>query len=249
MLRIDRGRLQTSSETQSMNAPLTIIFDLDGTLVESAPDLVDALNATLALEGVAPLPEPRVRSLLGAGARALIERGLNVAGRSVAKERTDELFAAFLLHYQAHIADRSHLFPGVEAALDRLSAAGCRLAVATNKLEGLSVALLDKVGLSGRFVAICGQDTFREADGRNIPKPDPRMLLGTIARAGASPDRAIMVGDSRTDVDAARNAGVPAIGVTFGYTDAPIETFSPDAVISHFDQLWDAVRALRPDLA
>ncbi len=227
-----------------MTSPYTVIFDLDGTLVESAPDLVDALNATLALEGVAALPEAQVRSLLGAGARALIERGLKVAGRSVPKERTDELFAAFLEHYQDHIADRSHTYPGLEAALDRLTAAGFKLAVATNKLEGLSVSLLDKLGLTSRFVTICGQDTFREADGRNIPKPDKRMLLGTIAKARTSPERAIMVGDSRTDVDAARNAGVPVIGVTFGYTDAPIQTFSPDQVISHFDQLWDAVNAL-----
>lgn len=222
--------------------PPLALFDLDGTLVDSAPDLVDALNATLALEGVAALPERQVRSLLGAGARALIERGFRVAGRDVAPARMEELFAAFLAHYSAHIADRSRVFPGVEAALDRLEAAGWRLAVATNKLEGLSVALLTQLGLAGRFCTICGQDSFRDAQGRNIAKPDRRMLLETIARAGGTPGRAVMVGDSRTDVDAARNAGVPVVGVTFGYTDAPIETFAPDAVISHFDQLWEALR-------
>lgn len=232
-----------------MTQPLLILFDLDGTLVESAPDLVDALNVTLALEGAGPLPERQVRSLLGAGARALIERGLRAVGREVARERMEELFSAFIAHYSAHIADRSHVFPGVEAALDRLEAAGCRFAVATNKLESLSVPLLAQLGLAGRFAAICGQDTFRDSEGRNIPKPDRRMLLETIAMAGVDPARAIMVGDSRTDVDAARNSGLPVIGVTFGYTDEPIETFAPDVVISHFDQLWDAVLRLRPELA
>ena len=232
-----------------MNQSPLILFDLDGTLVESAPDLVDALNATLALEGAGPLPESRVRSLLGAGARALIERGLKTVGREATPARMEELFCAFIAHYSAHIADRSHVFPGVEAALDRLESAGCRLAVATNKLESLSVPLLTQLGLAGRFAAICGQDTFRDAEGRNIPKPDRRMLLETIARVGGDPACAIMVGDSRTDVDAARNSGVPVIGVTFGYTDDPIETFSPDVVISHFDQLWDAVRRLSPGLA
>lgn len=232
-----------------MTPPLLILFDLDGTLVDSAPDLVDALNATLALEGVAPLPEPQIRSLLGAGARALIERGLKVAGREVTRDRMDALFFAFLEHYQSHIADRSRIFPGVEPALDRLDAAGCRLAVATNKLEGLAVSLLDQLGLTKRFVVVCGQDTFRDAQGRNIPKPDRRMLLETIAKAGGTPERAVMVGDSRADVEAARNSGVPAIGVTFGYTDAPIESFAPDVVISHFDQLWDAVARIRPELA
>lgn len=232
-----------------MTPPLLILFDLDGTLVDSAPDLVDALNATLALESVAPLPDDQIRALLGAGARALIERGLKVAGRQVTSDRMDALFFAFLKHYQAHIADRSRIFPGVGPALDRLDAAGCRLAVATNKLEGLAVSLLDQLGLTKRFAVVCGQDTFRDAQGRNIPKPDRRMLLETIAKAGGTPERAVMVGDSRADVEAARNSGVPAIGVTFGYTDAPIESFAPDVVISHFDQLWDAVARIRPELA
>lgn len=231
-----------------MTSPFLVLFDLDGTLIDSAPDLVQALNATLALEGVAPLADRQVRSLLGAGARALIERGLKVAGREVTSERMEALFSAFLSYYQDHIADHSRPYPGVEAALDRLAAAGCRLAVATNKLEGLSTALLGRLGMIERFATVCGQDTFRDAQGRNIPKPDRRMLLETIAKAGGTPERAIMVGDSRADVEAARNAGVPVIGVTFGYTDAPIESFGPDATISHFDQLWTAARTIRPDL-
>lgn len=227
-----------------MLAGLLVVFDLDGTLVDTAPDLMDALNAVLALEGAPPLPEEAARSLLGAGARALIERGLSVSGLSVTPERMEALFQSFLVHYQAHIADWSRPYPGVVAAMDRLEAAGARLAVCTNKLEGLSVQLLDALGLTKRFVAICGQDTFREPDGRNIPKPDARALLFCIERAGGTPDRCVMVGDSKTDVAAARNAGVPVAAVDFGYTDSPIETFSPDLVISHFDALFDAVAAL-----
>lgn len=223
-----------------------MLFDLDGTLVDSAPDLVAALNHTLALEGVPALTEARVRPLLGAGARALIERGFTVVGRDLPSNRMDTLFDAFLEYYHAHIADHSRPYPGVEAALDRLEAAGWRLAVATNKLEGLSVSLLTQLGLAGRFAAICGQDTFRDEAGRNIAKPDRRMLLKTIAKVGGTPGQAVMVGDSRPDIEAARNSGLLVIGVTFGYADAPIETFSPDATISHFDQLWDATLRLRP---
>jgi phosphoglycolate phosphatase len=222
------------------------VFDLDGTLVDTAPDLMAALNVVLALEGAPPLPAEAARSLLGAGARALIERGLQAAGRSVAPARMEELFAAFLEHYSAHIADVSRPYPGVTAALDRLQGAGWRLAVCTNKLEGLSVELLSALGLADRFAAICGQDTFREEDGRAIPKPDPRALLSCIAAAGGTRDRAVMIGDSRTDVETARNAGVPIVAVDFGYADVPIERCSPDRTISHFDQLYEAATTLRP---
>lgn len=236
--------------TKPMSRPaLLVIFDLDGTLVDSAPDLMDALNATLAREGIAPLSESQVRPLLGAGARALLERGFAAVGRSVSPDRMEALFEAFLDHYRAHLVDRTRVFPGVEAALDRLEGAGCRLAVATNKLESLSVPILEKLGLAHRFVAICGQDTFREADGRNIPKPDPRMLLGCVAQAGGAPERAVMVGDSRTDIDAARRVGMPVAAVDFGYTDTPVAELGPDRVISHFDELFAAVEALAGPLA
>jgi phosphoglycolate phosphatase len=227
-----------------MTQTLLIVFDLDGTLVDTAPDLMGALNATLAQEGCAPQPLEAARSLLGAGARALIERGLAASKRQVSPERMEELFQFFLTHYQAHIADASRPYPGVVNALDRLACSGHRLAVCTNKLEGLSIQLLDALGLTQHFVAICGQDTFREADGRNIPKPDARALLKCIEKAGGTPERTVMVGDSRTDIDAARNADVPVIAVDFGYTDHPIRTFAPDRVISHFDALFATIGSL-----
>jgi phosphoglycolate phosphatase len=148
------------------------------------------------------------------------------------------MFADFIAHYSAHIADRSRPFPGVEAALDRLAQDGCRFAICTNKLERLSRLLLDTLGLAARFEAVCGQDTF------GIQKPDPDILIRTIVAAGGSPDRAVMVGDSGTDIATARAAGIPVIAVDFGYTDRPVAEFGPDRVIGHFRDLPEAVRAL-----
>ena len=151
----------------------------------------------------------------------MIERGLKAEGRTLAPAEIDRLFRDFIAHYAAHIADHSRPFEGVEAALDELAQRGCRLAVCTNKLERLSIQLLDALGLSQRFVAICGQDTFR------VQKPDPEMLRRTIARAGGRPDAAVMVGDSATDIATARAAGIPVVGVDFGYSETPVAALKP----------------------
>ena len=217
---------------------LTVVFDLDGTLVETAPDLIATLNVVLAREGVPPQPYADARLMVGAGARVMIERGLSAAGRTVAAPDIDRMFADFIAYYGEHVADHSHPFPGLAAALDRLAERGCRFAVCTNKLEGLSRLLLQTLGLTARFEAICGQDTF------GIQKPDPDVLRRTIARAGGMIGRAVMVGDSATDIDTARAAGVPVVAVDFGYTDIPVRQLGPDRVISHFDELPAAVFAL-----
>ena len=153
------------------------------------------------------------------------------------------MFADFIEYYAAHIADRSLPFPGLDAALDRLAAHGCRFAVCTNKLEGLSRLLLEALGLTSRFVAICGQDTFR------IQKPDPGILRRTIDAAGGEMQRAVMVGDSGTDIATARNAGIPVVAVDFGYSETPIRELRPDRLISHYDELVPAVLELaqRPE--
>lgn len=225
-------------------APPLAIFDLDGTLADTAPDLIATLNVVLVEEGAPPVAREAARDLLGAGARALVVRGLALSGRQVDAAGLERLYARFLVHYRAHIADESRLFPGVEAALDGLAAAGWRLAVCTNKLEDLAIDVLKALGVAGRFAVICGQDTFREADGRPIPKPDPRALLMTIERAGGTPARTVMIGDSKTDIDAARAAGVPVVAVDFGYTPVPVRELSPDAAISHFDELIGAIDAV-----
>lgn len=222
--------------------PRLVIFDLDGTLAETAGDLMGALNAVLAGDGIPPLPIDQARSLLGAGGRALIERGFAVSGRSVDVERREHLFRDFLTHYEAHIADHSVLFPGVTEALDDLEAAGCSFAICTNKMERASRKLLVALQADQRFKAICGQDTFE------FHKPDARTLPAVVAAAGGSPDRTVMIGDSVTDIAAARNAGIPVIAVDFGYTDKPVTELGPDIVISHFRELPEAVRRLLPPL-
>ncbi len=221
-----------------MNCPPLLVFDLDGTLIDTAGDLIGTLNHILAEEQIPPLPLETARPLLGAGARALIERGLSAAGRSVSPARLEEMYLAFLARYEAHIADESRPFPGVEQALGRFEAAGWGFAVCTNKLEHPSIRLLTELGLAGRFRAICGQNTFP------FCKPDRRALLATIERAGGAPERSIMVGDSKTDIFTARAARVPVIAVDFGYTDRHVSEFSPERVISHFDELWDAAQSL-----
>jgi phosphoglycolate phosphatase len=217
-----------------MSAP-TIVFDLDGTLVDTAPDLVDTLNVVLAREGLPPVPFAAARNMIGGGARLLIERGLKAEGRLGSAAEVDRLYSDFVAYYSDHLADRSMPFPGAVAAIERLAGRGCRFAVCTNKLEWLSVRLLDALGLSPHFVAVCGQDTF------GVQKPDPEILLRTIRKAGGDPGRAIMVGDSATDIDVARAASVPVVAVDFGYTETPVSLLGPDRIIDHFDKLPGAV--------
>lgn len=217
-----------------MPAPV-IAFDLDGTLIDTAPDLIDTLNLVFEREGLPQLPYAKARNLIGGGARAMIVRGIEADGRSVSKAELDALVADFLAHYGEHIADKSRPFPGLVEALDELAAGGFRLAVCTNKLEGLAVRLLEALQLSDRFSVICGQDTF------GVQKPDPQILLRTIAAAGGDAKQSIMIGDSETDVRTARAAGVPVVAVDFGYSDPPVEKFEPDRLIGDFAHLPRAI--------
>lgn len=217
-----------------MTPPL-LAFDLDGTLVDTAPDLIAALNVVLTREGIPELPLASARNLIGGGARKLIERGLEVAGRNCTVAEIDRMMTDFIAYYADHIADQSRPFEGLTEALDGLAADGFIFAVCTNKLEWLSKLLLDRLELTPRFAAICGADTF------GIAKPDPSFLRQTVARAGGHMSSTIMVGDAGTDVGVARRASVPVIGVTFGYTETPIEELNPDLVISRMADLPDAV--------
>ena len=214
---------------------MLIVFDLDGTLIDTAPDLVDTLNVILAREGLEPIPFEQARGMIGAGARRLLERGLRRDAVGLPGDMIERLYKDFLKHYSEHMADRSRAFPGLEPALDALAGAGHQFAVCTNKLESLSVELLKALNLAQRFSAICGQDTF------GMQKPDPEVLRRTIHKAGGEPGRAIMVGDSGTDVRTARNAALPVIAVTFGYSEVPIESLRPDRLISSYGELRAAI--------
>lgn len=219
-------------------API-LVFDLDGTLVDTAPDLVATLNVILGRDGFAPVPYEDARTMIGGGARLMLERALHHRNGGVTQADLDRMFAAFIDHYAAHIADDSRPFRGLEVTLDHFAERGFVFAVCTNKLEWLSRRLLDALDLSRRFAFICGQDTFA------MKKPDPQVLRLTIAHAGGDAADAVMIGDSATDIDTARAAGIPVVAVDFGYTETPVSALAPDAVISRFEALPAAVATLR----
>lgn len=223
-----------------MTASPIVVFDLDGTLIDTAPDLINALNFILVREGMPAVPMAVARNMIGQGARRLLERGLELDGRVIAQDDVNRLTVDFIDYYAAHIADESRPFEGLEATLDELSESGYRFAVCTNKLEWLSKLLLDRLGLSARFAAICGADTF------GVAKPDPAILRETVAKAGGDLSAAIMVGDAGPDVGVARRAGVPVIGVEFGYTEVPIAELQPDLLVGHMRELPHAVGRLLP---
>lgn len=221
-----------------MSSPL-VIFDLDGTLVDTAPDLIDSLNHTIAQAGLEPVTYDDVTFLVGQGARVMIRRAFQLRKVELDDAQAETLFEAFVQHYGAHMPGKSQPFDGVVACLERLSAAGMTLAICTNKHEGLAVSLIEKLGLTPYFAAITGGDTFP------VRKPDAAHIFGTIEKAGGTRDNAVMVGDSVNDILAAKNAGVPSIAVDFGYSDVPIAGLSPSTVISHFDALTvDLVKEL-----
>jgi phosphoglycolate phosphatase len=219
-------------------AGATIAFDLDGTLVDTAPDLVGTLNVLLVEERLPPLALDAARPFIGHGAARLIERGFVAAGAPLPPEHAPVLFERFIRHYRAHIADKSRPFPGAVAALEALRAEGALLAVCTNKPTNLSIALLDALDLSRLFDAVVG------ADRAPAPKPDARHLRAAVDEAGGDIGRAVMVGDAATDAGAARAAGAGLILVSFGYTEVPAAELAPDVLIHHFDELAGACRRL-----
>lgn len=213
-----------------MKAP-TIVFDLDGTLVDTAPDLVASLNHTIAAAGLAPVGYEDLTHLVGQGARAMIARAFALRGAALPETDLEPLLDRFISHYMAEMPGKSLPYPGLVPALGRLDAAGFTLAVCTNKTERLAVPLIEKLGLKHHFTAIAGGDTFA------VRKPDPGHLTATIEKAGGDPARAVMIGDSINDILAARNAGIPSIVVPFGYSDRPVEDLGASHQISHFDEL------------
>jgi len=216
--------------------PFSVVaFDLDGTLADTAPDLTAALNHSLTMMGREAVSEASVRHMVGHGAKALLQKGLAATG-TMTPELVEEGFPIFLDYYEAHIADHSRPFEGLERALDELSGMGVKLAVCTNKLESLSRLLIDALGWQTRFASLVGGDTLP------VRKPDPAPLFEAIARAGGGP--AAFIGDSITDTDTARNAGLPCVAVTFGFSDRPHDQLGASALIDHYDALIPTLRAL-----
>ncbi|WP_295198536.1 HAD-IA family hydrolase [uncultured Brevundimonas sp.] len=219
----------------------TIAFDLDGTLVDSAPDLIGTLNRMLVEEGLPPVPMESASTLIGSGARALLVHGFEAAGAPVERAKSDELFERFLVDYAAHIADGSQPFEGVVETLERLSERGAILVVATNKRSDLSELLLGKLDLTRHFAAIVGPDRV------SARKPSGAHLKEAVAIAGGDPERAIMVGDASPDADAAKDAGMPCILTTFGFTPTPVEDLGGDVLIDAFEDVEEAIDGLLSD--
>ncbi|MCC6948479.1 MAG: phosphoglycolate phosphatase [Bradyrhizobiaceae bacterium] len=216
----------------------TVAFDLDGTLVDTAPDLLAALNTVLSEAGLAPISMEDAHGLFGGGARVLIERGLTFHGMRPDAADMERMFARFLEFYEDHLADHSKAFPGAAEMLEQLAAGDAHLVVVTNKYERFAVKLLSMLGLAARFSVIAGPDTF------GVRKPDPGHLLGAVARAGGSPARTIMIGDSMTDVATARAARVPVIAVSYGYRDREAAALGADRLIDRLDEVPAALAEL-----
>lgn len=223
-----------ANSSQSLSG-WTIVFDLDGTLVESAPDLLNALNHVLAPLQVGPVQLNDIRTIIGHGAKAMIRESLARAGRSFSEDDIHGLWTPFLEHYHANIAVDSHVFDGVEEALTALGAAGGTLSVCTNKTQALSDHLLRELDIYKYFKAVIGADSVP------AKKPDGGHVLAAIQAAGGHPERAVLIGDSRTDEKAALNAGLPFIFVPFGYEKDAAQDFECVAVLRHYSDLFDAV--------
>ena len=208
-----------------------LVFDLDGTLVDSAPDLHRCLNAVLAEQGRRPVSLADIRAMVGDGAAKLVERGFADTGDPVDPAALPALVDRFLVHYAAGRHAMTTAFPGVGQTLAALRARGCRLGVCTNKPYRPTVEILDILGLAGYFTGVTGGDSLP------VRKPDPGHLLGTLDLMGGRPDQALMIGDSANDVAVARAAGVPVVIVTYGYTRVPARELRADALIDRFDEL------------
>lgn len=221
---------------------LTAVFDLDGTLVDTAADLGNATNRTLAKLGLAPIAGGELRTMVSYGARAMIEAGLAKHGVAKTTAEVDDLLSGFLDDYGRNLAVESQPFPGAIKALERLKQSGCLLAVCTNKREQLARKLLKELKMDGFFQAVTGRDTLP------VHKPDPGHLIGTVILADGDLGRAVMIGDSEVDIMTASSAGIPSIGVSFGYSREPIATFKPTVVIDHFDALDGVIANIYPPL-
>ncbi len=219
----------------------TLLFDLDGTLADTAGDLCETMNVVLTRHGRSRIPASRVRHLVGGGARLLMERGFRETGEPASEDLLDRTFQEFIAYYSEHIADHTELWPGVAPLLQRLEDAEVLLAVCTNKVERLSRQLLEQLGIDRFFPVVIGGDTLP------VKKPDPEHLFEAIRLLGGDRGAAIMVGDSETDIDAAKNAKLPSICVSFGYTRQPVTELGADIIIDHFDEFPRALATLMPD--
>lgn len=220
-----------------MDSP-ALLFDLDGTLVDTAPDLLGALNAVLELEGRATVDPQTLRHMVGHGARSLIEQAMAATGERLPQERLPDLVDRFIAHYRGHIVDGSRPFAGVYATLEQLQQEGARMAVLTNKPQVLTEPILAALHLSQYFGVICGAGRY------DYNKPDARVVAHVIAELGGAGAGAVMIGDSVTDVATARAGAIPVVLLSYGYTPEPVTTLGADVVVDAFSEIPAVVRRL-----
>lgn len=215
-------------------------FDLDGTLLDTAPDLAEALNHALTQAGRPSATREEALGFVGGGTRMMLERALAATGGPVPAEQFEALLPQLVSYYEAHIARHTQPYPGMEPMLEALAARGVKLALVTNKLEYLARKLLGELGLTHHFYTIIGGDTL--GPGRSKPAPDLLQLM--IERSGLTAPRTVYVGDTHYDTNAAKAAGLPVVAVSFGFSDLPVDTLGANAVIDHFDALIPTLEAL-----
>lgn len=214
--------------------PCTFVFDMDGTLADTNADLVPVLNRTIAPLGLEPLSAQCVGHTTGKGAKAMIQRAFDHNKVRLEEQVLEDLFKTFIADYEANLTTNTRLYDGAHSVIEKLRDQGQILAVCTNKMEHMAVKFLQELKLDHHFSAILGGNSLEWR------KPDARHLFRTIEKAGGRRDKAIMIGDSVTDIDAAKNANIPVIAVDFGYSERPVHEYEPDVVISHYDELLAA---------
>ncbi len=221
-----------------MSRPRAVLFDFDGTLIDSAPDIHAATNLLLARQGLGPLTLAQVKSMIGHGVRKLVERAYAACGRPLDDAELDAEFATMMEIYFSHLTVLTRLMPGAREAVDALRADGVALALVTNKPQRFSEAILDHFGLLDAFGAVIG------GDAGYVKKPAPDMLLAALERLGVAAGEAAMIGDSGADVESARAAGLPVVIVEGGYTTVPAAELGADAVVASLDEVVSALREL-----
>lgn len=222
----------------SINSSSCIIFDLDGTLIDTAPGLANSMNVLLQRRGRGNLSLEALRPHISHGAKAIITHAMSVTGEAASEAQIEQMFDEFLTHYRRHMAEASLPYPGLTDCLDQLKAQGHILGICTNRFEASAHELLSALGLQDYFDSVTGQDSY------GVGKPDPRPVLETLKCLGGQVGNAVFIGDSEIDVAAAKAAGLPVIVTSFGYGEIPVQQMNADAVIGHFDELSHCVNSL-----
>ena len=222
------------------NKPSAVLFDLDGTIADTALDLAATLNHLLITSGRNEIHHDRVRNMVGEGARALIIKGFEYNNEELTDQEVEVLHDEYINYYRSHIADKTVLFPNVFITLETLVRQNIPLAICTNKSIELTHLLLKQLKIFDFFTAVTCGDSFA------YKKPDPRHLITTCKLMKADPKQAVMVGDSINDIEAAKKANMLSVGVSFGYTLTPINELSPNIIINHFNEFFDALNKVKP---